>query len=142
MHIYKYNTDIEQLGYSSVVPGAAAGRSGSQIVEVPCGNSIWHFLLRRHVRWQIQSAGNKQIHEGTSSSVSLHFNSNHTKQRKQSQQWFNLHMRLVEIAFPPGLMDHLTSKLLPRMLWADVSDPHAAVWCGNTGDGGHKATVR
>ena len=41
--------DIEQLACSPVVPGAAAGHSRSQIVEVPCGSSIWHFLLGRRV---------------------------------------------------------------------------------------------
>lgn len=28
------------------------------------------------------------------------------------------------------------------MLWADAGDPYAAVWCGNAGDGRHKAAVR
>lgn len=54
-----------------------------------------------------------------------------------------LHMlRLVEIALPPGLMDHLTSQLLPRMLWADAGDTHAAVWCGHTRGRGYEAAVR
>jgi len=43
-------------------------------------------------------------------------------------------LRLVEIALPPGLMDHLTCQLLPRVLWADAGDPHATVWCRDTGD--------
>lgn len=51
-------------------------------------------------------------------------------------------LRLVEIALLPGLMDHMTRKLLPRMFRADAVDARAAVWCGDTGDGGHKATVR
>ena len=81
---YRYNADIEQLACSSVVPGAAAGRSRSQIIEFPRGYSIWHFLLRRHVSRLIRSAGNKQIHEGTRSAASPHFSNNHTKQTESN----------------------------------------------------------
>lgn len=34
---------------------------------------------------------------------------------------------MVEVALLPSLVDHLTGELLPRMLWADASDAHAAV---------------
>lgn len=55
----------------------------------------------------------------------------------------DLHMlRLVEIALPPGLMDHMARQFLHRMLWADTGDPHTVVWCWDTGDRSHKATVR
>lgn len=76
----------------------------------------------------IRSVGNKKIHEATSSSAPTHFNSNHAKQRKQTQYWLNVHvLRMIEMALLPSLMDHLTGELLPRMLWADASDTHAAV---------------
>lgn len=129
---------MEQLAGGSVVPGAAAGHPRSQIVEVPRGGSIWHFLLRRRVSGLIRSAESKRVREGG--------RSNTHRCASMKTRSHVLHLRvlgLVEIALPPGVLDHLAGQLLPRMLWADAGHPQAAaVRGGHAGDRGHEAAVR